>query len=351
LAPPAFPEFLPSANSGSANSGSAFSSDATTERAQRLSRLDLANWLTSPENPLTSRHFANHTWKQFFGSGLSAKLDDLGNQGEWPSHPELLDWLASEFVASRWDVKHLVRLMVTSRTYRQAAGVRPELAEIDPYNRLLAQQSPRRLEAEVIRDNALAVAGLLQADYVGGPSVFPYQPPGHYKNIQFPNRRYDNSQDFRQYRRGVYMHWQRSFLHPMLVNFDAPARDECTADRGQSNSPQQALTLLNDPVFVEASHVMAASLLTDHPHASFDAILDAAFMRSIARRPDTDERQSLNSLYHRQLAYYNETPSDAEAIISVGNTQSVAPTDLATLAAWTQICRVILNLHETITRF
>ncbi len=336
LAPPGFPEFLPHPESDSSG---------------RLTRLDLANWLTSPKNPLTPRHFVNHTWKQYFGTGLSAKLDDLGNQGEWPSHPDLLDWLASEFVQSGWDIKHMVRLMVTSRTYRQAAAVRPELRDIDPYNRLLAQQSPRRLEAEIVRDNALAISGLLQASYVGGPSVFPYQPDGHYANIQFPDRRYDDSRDYRQYRRGVYMHWQRSFLHPMLVNFDAPARDECAADRPLSNSPQQALTLLNDPEFVEAAHAMAARVVATQPDADFDKILDVAFVTALARSPRAEERDSLAKLYQRQLGYYNENPAEAEKIVSVGNHSSVASTDLAHLAAWTQVCRVILNLHETITRF
>ncbi len=336
LAPPAFPEFLPHDNAPAND---------------RLTRLDLANWLTSKSNPLTPRHFANRTWKQFLGNGLSAKLDDLGNQGEWPSHPELLDWLASEFVASGWDTKHLVRLIVNSRTYRQAAAVREELAQADPYNRLLAQQSPRRLEAEMIRDNALAIAGLLQAEYVGGPSVFPYQPDGHYNNIQFPDRTYTASSDYRQYRRGVYMHWQRTFLHPMLVNFDAPTRDECTADRPLSNSPQQALTLLNDPQFVEAAHAFAERLLSENPGAEFDSLLTVAFLRAVAREPSAQEREALASLYRRQLEYYNSNASEAEKLVTVGNHDSVAATDLASLAALSQVCRVILNLHETITRF
>lgn len=336
LAPTGFPVFLP---------------QPMSENHERLTRLDLANWLTSPDNPLTPRHFVNHTWKQFFGTGLSAKLDDLGNQGEWPSHPQLLDWLASEFVAGGWDVKHVVRLMVTSRTYRQQAAVRPELAESDPYNRLLAQQSPRRLEAEIIRDNALAISGLLEAEYVGGPSVFPYQPAGHYANIQFPNRTYRNSSDFRQYRRGVYMHWQRSFLHPMLVNFDAPSRDECTAERPQSNSPQQALTLLNDPTFVEASHAMASRLLREYPAAEFDQVLRAAFVMAVAREPSAKEQEALTELYERQLLYFTDNPNDAAKAVAVGNTPSSAPSSGPRLAAWTQVCRVILNLHETITRY
>jgi hypothetical protein len=309
----------------------------------------LAEWLTSPENPLTSRHYVNRTWKHFFGNGLSGKLDDLGNQGEWPSHPLLLDWLASEFVSSGWDVKRLIRTIVNSRTYRQAAAVRDDLQDIDPYNRLLAQGSARRLEAEAIRDNALAISGLLRTDYIGGPSVFPYQPDGHYKNIQFPNRTYVSNEDFRQYRRGVYMHWQRSFLHPMLVNFDAPARDECTADRTQSNSPQQALTLLNDPVFVEASHAMARKLLAENPNADFSTLLDAAFMSAVARPASDQEHSSLQEFHQHQLAFFRQHPVDAALYTSIGNQDdSKRAVEIAALG---QVCRVVLNLHETITRY
>lgn len=336
LAPPAFPHFLPQPG---------------LESDRRLTRLDLADWLTSPSNPLTSRHFVNRTWKHFFGMGLSSKLDDLGNQGEWPSHPQLIDWLAAEFIDRGWDIKQIIRLMVTSRTYRQAAAVRSDLDQADPYNRLLAQQSARRLEAEAIRDNALAISGLLQADYVGGPSVFPYQPDGHYANIQFPDRTYVANNDFRQYRRGVYMHWQRTFLHPMLVNFDAPSRDECAADRPLSNSPQQALTLLNDPTFVEASQAMALQLLQDHPGATFEEILNSAFLKALSREPTEREREPLGQLYRRQVEYYQSHPADAEKVVAVGSRSSTMPVELADLAAWSQVCRVILNLHETITRY
>ncbi len=336
LAPPAFPHFLPGGQ---------------TQHERRLDRTDLARWLTSPENPLTARHVVNRTWKQFFGMGLSGKLDDLGNQGEWPSHPQLLDWLAAEFMESGWDVKHLIRLMVQSRTYRQAAAVRTDLQDIDPYNRLLVQQSPRRLNAELIRDNALAIAGLLNLEYVGGTSVYPYQPAGHYGNLQFPNRSYQASDDLRQYRRGVYMHWQRTFLHPMLVNFDAPSRDECTADRTLSNSPQQALTLLNDPSFVEAAHVMAARLVDEQPQGSFDDVLRQAFLLAVARQPQPREQAALQELFESQRQYFAEHPEDAQKQLAVGNQVTSSATDDATLAAWTQVCRVILNLHETITRY
>lgn len=335
LAPPAVPHFLPQPD---------------VDSSRRLDRTDLANWLTSPENPLVPRHFVNRTWEHFFGAGLSGKIDDLGSQGEWPSHPLLLDRLASEFVKNGWDIKQLVRLIVTSRTYRQAVTNRAELVDVDPYNRLLAQASPRRLEAEAIRDNALAISGLLNVDYVGGPSIFPYQPDGHYSNLQFPDRRYAPSEDFRQYRRGVYMHWQRTFLHPMLVNFDAPSRDECTADRSPSNSPQQALTLLNDPTFVEASHAMARLLLDEHGDAPFATILESAFERALARDAVDEETQSLQSLYERQLIYFAAHPDDAAKFVAIGNPHGEIH-DSVKLAAWSQVCRVILNLHETITRY
>ncbi len=335
LAPPAVPHFLPH-------------EERTSNR--RLNRTDLAKWLTSSDNPLVARHFVNRTWKHFFGTGLSGKLDDLGNQGEWPSHPLLLDRLASEFIISGWDVKRLVQMMVTSRTYQQAVTRRAELTEVDPYNRLLAQASPRRLEAEIIRDNALAISGLLNTEYIGGPSAYPYQPDGHYKNLQFPDRNYVASNDARQYRRGVYMHWQRTFLHPMLVNFDAPSRDECTADRSPSNSPQQALTLLNDPSFVEASRVFAESLIDEHGDQPFASILDAAFVRALSREANAEESQALQALYDRQLAYFEDHLDDAASFSRVGNSSTEA-TELAKLAAWSQVCRVILNLHETITRY
>ena len=336
LAPPAFPEFLP---------------QGPTHGNRRRTRLDLANWVTSPENPLTARHFVNRTWKHFFGTGLSAKIDDLGNQGEWPRHPELLDWLARTFMDSGWDVKSLIRLIVTSETYQQSAAMRPELADIDPYNRLLAQQSPRRLEAEIVRDNALAIAGLLVRDYVGGPSVFPYQPAEHYRNLQFPGRKYIANNDWRQYRRGVYMHWQRTFLHPMLVNFDAPSRDECAADRPLSNSPQQALTLLNDPTFSEAAIALALRLAQEAP-ASTEAQIDRAFQRALARPARPAEMRGLLQLFAEQKVHYAKDPAAAEQFLRGSGLTTHVPSDhRANIAAFAQVCRVVLNLHETITRY
>ena len=315
--------------------------------AQRLTRLDLANWLTSAENPITARTFTNRLWQIFHGTGLSAALDDLGSQGEPPSHPELLDWLALEFRDHGWDVKRLVRLMVTSRTYRQSSSLRPELKDLDPNNRLLASQNPRRLDAEFVRDNALAIAGLLNAEDIGGPSVKPYQPDGYYEPLQFPNRRYVASADAEQWRRGLYMHWQRMFLHPMLVNFDAPARDECVALRSSSNTPQQALTLLNDPTFVEAARVLATRLLA--LPAGQDR-LNTAFRLALGRDVKAKERASLEKLIADQQAYYAANPTEAAKLLKIGLTPPPAG-DPATHAAWTQACRALLNSHEVITRY
>ena len=314
----------------------------------RLGRLDLARWLVSRENPLTARAVVNRLWRQFFGTGLSAVVDDLGAQGETPSHPELLDWLAVELVESGWDLKRMVRLMVTSATYRQSSNPAREAFEIDAANRLLASQSPRRLEAELIRDNALAIAGLLDME-IGGPSAFPYQPGGYYVNLQFPDRDYHANRDERQYRRGVYTHWQRTFLHPMLANFDAPSREECWAYRIVSNTPQQALTLLNDPTFVEAARVFARKLIEDV--AGDDAArLDLAFRKSLARPARDREKVSLLALLEKERAHYRVPGEEAAKLLRVGNAPPPVG-DPAEHAAWTSVCRVILNLHETVTRY
>jgi len=247
-----------------------------------------------------------------------------------------------------WDLKHMVKLMVMSATYRQDSNQRPELKDIDPNNRLLACQSPRRLEAEFVRDNALAISGLLNED-IGGPSVFPYQPAGYYSYLQFPDREYRADKDERQYRRGLYTHWQRAFLHPMLANFDAPAREECTANRIVSDTPQQALTLLNDPTFVEASRAFAEEVLA-RASLSDTQRLAAAFQRALDRSPKPRERDSLLGFLATQKQQYESTPDEAAKFLRMGNLPAPKSRQVE-LAAWTQVCRVILNLHETITRY
>ena len=259
---------------------------------ERATRLDLANWLVSRDNPLTARAFVNRMWRQFFGTGLSKVLDDLGSQGEWPTHPELLDWLAVGVHASGvrrgvracWDVKHIVRTIVTSHTYRQSSMPEPTAGRRDPDNRLLARQSRFRVDAEIVRDIALQVSGLL-AERFGGPSVSPYQPDGYLAALNFPKREYSASHGDDLYRRGLYTYWQRTFLHPSLLNFDAPTREECTVNRGTSNTPLQALVLLNDPIYVEAARVFAQNAIANGGK-SVDAQLDWVFERALNRPPD-----------------------------------------------------------------
>jgi hypothetical protein len=316
---------------------------------RRLTRLDLADWLVSPENPLTARVFMNRLWRQFFGSGLSAQVEDVGAQGEWPSHPELLDWLAVEFRESRWNVKRMVRMIVLSHAYRQSSRLDPKLRDLDPNNRLLSSQNPRRLEAEFVRDNALAIVGLLNRD-LGGPPCKPYQPPGYYANLQFPDRDYIASRDDQQWRRGVYMHWQRTFLHPMLANFDAPSREDCIAIRTAANTPQQALTLLNDPTFVEAARVFAVRLLSE-PVSGDEARLERAFQLALGRSVKPKERQSLLAFLAKIRPIYRERPEDTKKLLTLGYAPAPTDSDPVELAAWTSVCRVVLNLHETITRY
>lgn len=334
LCKPASPVFLP----------------ALPEAAQRdLTRLDLARWITSRQNPLTARVIMNRLWKQFFGTGLSAQVDDLGAQGEAPSHPELLDWLAAEFMESGWDIRHMVRLIVLSHTYQQQAGPRAETREADPQNRWLASQNPRRLEAEAVRDNALAIAGLLDLT-MGGPPVKPYQPEGYYAGLQFPDRTYMPDTGSDQWRRGIYTHWQRTFLHPMMANFDAPSREDCVALRTASNTPQQALTLLNDPSFVEAARVWAVAVMASAPDDA--ARIDAAFRKALTRTPSAKERDGLLAFLTKMRTSYRERPDDAAKLLNTGFAPKVAATaDKVELAAWASVCRVILNLHETITRY
>jgi hypothetical protein len=313
--------------------------------APRQTRIDLAKWLCSTNNPLTPRAFINRLWKQFFGSGLSAATDDLGAQGEMPSHPELLDWLACEFRDSGWDIQHMMKLIVTSQTYLQDSKARPELKEIDPNNRLLAFQNPRRLDAEFVRDNALFASGILNLDDIGGPSSKPYQPANYYENLQFPSRDYITDIDERQWRRGVYVHWQRTFLHPMLANFDAPARDESACSRNVGNTPQQALTLLNDPTFVEAARSMAERLT-----GSDDSRLNTLYIRSLARLPIAQEKKSLLNFLKSQRQAFGATPEEATKLLATG-LRPAPKGNAVELAAWTSLCRVVLNLHESITRY
>ncbi|HWF20126.1 MAG TPA: DUF1549 and DUF1553 domain-containing protein, partial [Verrucomicrobiae bacterium] len=320
----------------------------TNSDGRRLNRLDLANWLVSRENPLTARVVMNRLWKQFFGLGLSKIVDDLGAQGESPPDQALLDWLACEFMDSGWDMKHMVRLIVSSETYQQTSVAPKKLRTRDPQNRELAVQSRWRLDAELVRDNALAVSGLL-VDKIGGPSVKPYQPDGYWENLNFPARTYEASAGENQYRRGLYTWWQRSYLHPSLLAFDAPTREECAAERNRSNIPQQALVLLNDPTYVEASRALAVRMMKEGG-ADTKSRLVWTWRQVLSRAPRPDELETTESLLSKEIEEYRADPAAAEALLKTAQTPALKDADAAELAAWTNIARVILNLHETITR-
>lgn len=315
----------------------------------RPTRLDLANWLADPNNVLTSRTMVNRLWLLLFGRGICTSVDDLGGQGTYPSHPELLDWLAVEFVESGWDIKHIIRTIVLSKTYRRSSRPTPELRSQDPYNDLFARQGRFQLAAEMIRDNALATSGLL-VERIGGPSVKPYQPAGYYAQLNFPRREYEADQAEDQYRRGVYTHWQRTFLHPMLKAFDAPSREECTARRDRSNTPLQALTLLNDPTFVEAARAFAARIMR-MGGSTTDARIRWAYRMVVSRAPTDPIAAELRGVFDRQLDFFRHQPDDATQLTSVGYAPTPTDIDPAELAAWTGVARVLLNLHETITRY
>jgi hypothetical protein len=311
-------------------------------------RLDLAQWLVSKENPLTARTVMNRLAAQFFGTGLSKVLSDLGAQGEPPPNQPLLDWLACEFMDSGWDFRHMVRTIVTSASYKQVSTATPELLAADPYNRELARQSPFRIDAELVRDNALAVAGLL-APKIGGPSVKPYQPDGYWENLNFPTRTYTPDKGESQYRRGLYTWWQRSFLHPSLLAFDAPSREECTAERSRSNIPQQALALLNDPSYVEAARAFAARILSEC-HGNAEQRVAWAWQQALQRDPSAEERKMMSALLRERAKAYRADTSAADELLKVGLAPVPANVDKAELAAWTHVARVLLNLHEAITR-
>jgi Protein of unknown function (DUF1553)/Protein of unknown function (DUF1549)/Planctomycete cytochrome C len=337
---PAIPEFLGNLDTG----------------GRRASRLDLANWLVSSKNPLTARVYMNRMWSEFFGTGLSKALEDVGSQGEWPSHPELLDWLAAEFVHPEydaagthdWDIKHMVRIIVLSHTYRQSSLSSPELDQKDPENRLLARQSPLRIDAESVHDVMLEISGLL-VDRFGGPSVRPYQPAGYLAALNFPKRSWSASRPDDLYRRGIYTFWQRTFLQPTMANFDAPTREECAVNRISSDTPLQALDLLNDPTFVEAARVFGERIL-EQPGSNLNEKLEWAFQQATGRPPDNDELKLLADLYRQGLDHFTAEPAAATSFLKIGDSPAPQNASPADLAAMSNVARVIMSLHEVITR-
>lgn len=315
---------------------------------RRLSRLDLARWLVRPDHPQVARTYVNRLWKLFFGKGLTPALDDLGVQGGWPSHPELLDWLAAEFIESGFSTRHIVRLIVRSNTYQQTWRASPATLAADPANRLFSRQHRFRMDAEWIRDTALAASGLLVRK-IGGESIKPYQPAGYWDHLNFPPRSYTPSSGPAQYRRGLYIHWQRTFLHPMLLAFDAPTREECAAQRMISNTPQAALVLLNDPTFVEAARFLAERILREAPQDT-ESRIAWAWKLLLARLPTAQETAVLEELYAAHHAYYAAHQDQARALVGVGQSPPADDLPVAELAAWTSVARGLLNLDETVTR-
>ena len=256
--------------------------------------------------------------------------------------------MSAAIPAGCWDVKHLIKLMVTSSTYRQTSIASPEQRQRDPYNQLLARQARYRLDAEFVRDNALAISGLL-VHKIGGDSVKPYQPAGYWRYLNFPVRDWHHDKNENQYRRGLYTYWQRTFLHPSLLAFDAPSREECTVERPRSNTPQQALVLLNDPTYVEASRVFAERVIKQGGKDAATRI-DYAFRAALQRKATADEQKILSGLLHHHLQHFQANPKDAEALLKVGERPAAADLSRPELAAWTSLTRAILNLHETITK-
>jgi mono/diheme cytochrome c family protein len=320
---------------------------------QPANRLTLAQWLVSPEQPLTSRVTVNRLWQMFFGSGIVKTLNDFGAQGEWPSHPELLDWLAVEFtdpqqgaVAARpWDIKHLVRLIVTSSTYRQSALIHPEALERDPYNRLLSRGPRLRLEVEFIRDNALAVSGLLNGE-IGGPSIKPYQPSGIWT---VTDHKYEPSTGEDLYRRGLYVFWKRAAHYPSFAAFDAPSRETCTLERPRTSTPLQSLVLMNDPVYVEAARVFGQRII-EEGGPDMESRITFAFRTVLARAPSEAEQSLLARTYAQQLETFQTNRSAAEELLKIGDSPKRENADPVELAAWTTVANVLLNLNETITK-
>jgi hypothetical protein len=328
-------------------------------------RLGLARWIVSKDNPLTARVIVNRYWQAYFGTGIVKTAEDLGSQGEWPSHLELLDYLAARFIESGWDVKAMQRLLVTSATYRQSSRATPELIAADPENRLLARGPRIRLPAEFIRDQALAISGLLD-NRIGGASVSPYQPAGLWEELMsredgknWTAQTYTQSHGADLYRRTMYTFWKRTSPPPTLSTFDAPDREVCTVRRARTNTPLQALVLMNDPTYLEASRKLAERLLTEFSRVSKGSIsvaeLDAqrltcAFRLATGRMPEAAELDILRKAYARQAEHYRNNPQAAADLLKIGESPVDQALNQSDLAAWTIVSSIVLNLDETMTK-
>jgi hypothetical protein len=311
-------------------------------------RLDLAHWLTNPSHPLTARVAVNRWWEMLFGTGLVETAEDFGVQGARPSHPELLDWLATEFIRRKWDQREILKLIVLSATYRQSSNVTPQLLEIDPQNRLLSRGPYWRLPAETVRDNALAISGLLHQQ-VGGPSVRPYQPAGLWEDVSVERRdKYVADSGPGLYRRSMYTFWKRTCPPPGMSAFDAPDRETCVIRRARTNTPLQALVLLNDPTYVEAARAFAERM-TDHDDDDSER-LNFGFRCAVARLPSEAERKIVTEILEAARSRFSNDTEAATKLLSVGSSKVISPLPSAELAAWTSLASILLNLDETISK-
>lgn len=319
--------------------------------AEKTNRLTLARWLVSPEHPLTARVSVNRFWQQLFGLGLVRTSEDFGLRGEWPSHPELLDWLAVEFVESGWDVKRLLRLLVTSATYRQSSRVTPELLERDPENRWLSRGPRHRLDAEVVRDSVLFVSGLLNLQ-MGGRGVRPYQPPGIWEAVGYTTSntaRYEQDHGPALYRRSLYTFWKRTAPPPFMVLFDAPSREQCTVRRERTSTPLQALALMNDVQVVEAARHLATRMWREGGNADRDR-LAYGFRLVTARAPTSLEADVLVENLELQRLRYRADRAAAQALVAVGESPVPEDVPVTELAAYTLVANLLLNLDEFVTK-
>ncbi|HEX5270562.1 MAG TPA: DUF1553 domain-containing protein [Gemmataceae bacterium] len=314
----------------------------------KLDRLGVAQWIVSPDNPLTARVAVNRFWAQLWGTGIVATEEDFGTQGELPSHPELLDWLATEYVRLGWDTKALLKLMVTSAAYRQSSRVTPELIAKDPKNRLLTRGPRFRLEAEMVRDQALALSGLL-ARKVGGPSVYPPQPPNLWQAAFNGQRTYPTSTGEDRYRRGLYTFWRRTIPYPSMTTFDAPSRETCTVRRVRTNTPLQAFVTLNDPVFVEAAQALARRIMKEGGAGAEERARYG--LRLVLARPASAEQvKRVVALFEEERGHYKKDAKAATALATEPLGPLPAGMDAADAAAWTVVANVLLNLDGVMTK-
>jgi hypothetical protein len=313
-----------------------------------MNRLGVAQWLVSPDNPLTARVAVNRYWAQLFGIGLVRTEEDFGSQGELPSHPELLDWLAVEYMKTGWDTKALLRLLVTSATYRQSSKVSPEMAEKDPQNRLLARGPRFRLEAEMVRDQALALSGLLSRK-MHGPSVYPPQPDGLWQAAFNGERTWSTSPGQDRHRRGLYTFWRRTVPYPSMAAFDAPSRETCTIRRIRTNTPLQAFVTLNDPVYVECAQSLARRILTEGG-ATNEERARFALTLCLAHPPREEHLKQVLALVQSETEHYRKQQKDAEKLATDPLGPLPQGMDAAEAAAWTVVANVLLNLDGVLTK-